>query len=64
MRKTRQTLGAVLAVMAAAGIAAGTARAQQPPEIKQNGQYVMSWKDDKLQLVAGLRYASVHFPSK
>jgi hypothetical protein len=57
----RRILTAGFAVSLAA---AGAARAQKAPEIKQNGQYVMQWKDDKIQVVIGLRFASTRFPSK
>src|SRR4051794_27164593 len=34
--------------------------ADDAPEVKQNGRYVVQYKDDKIQVVVGTRHASAH----
>ena len=49
----------------AAAVVLGTAvLAQDAPEIQQKGKFVAQWKDEKVQLDLGLRFANSQFPSK
>ena len=59
----RAIFGGALATVIAIG-GAVPVLAQETPEVRQKGKFVMQWKDDKVQVVVGLRFANAHFPSK
>jgi hypothetical protein len=52
------------ATLAVAVVLGTTALAQDAPEIQQKGKFVSQWKDDRVQIDLGLRFANSQFPSK
>jgi hypothetical protein len=47
----------IFAVVTLLVSAAPFASAENPPVVRRNGRYVVQWKDDRAQVVLGLRYA-------
>src|SRR5512143_563952 len=59
----RILMGGLAAAIAFTGAVPGLAQ-DKAPEVQQKGKFVMQYKDDKVQVVIGLRFANSRFPSK
>jgi hypothetical protein len=53
----------ITGIITVAGIT-GLAAAQESPNVRHPGKYIAEYKDDKVQVVLGLRYANTKFPSE